>query len=470
MELVLSFQKKIMKNLSIKLQLTIWYSLIIMVISVVLFFSFYIITQRSILMETDRSLFTHASSIAENIGLNTSNVYDDQTEEIVFVSKTQIPGIFLEVTDTNGHIVNNEETAILQDLIVRAIQTKTPSYTNRKLGVSDLRIIAFPINNNGQIIGTVVMGHPVDVYTNALGVLKKTLLLLALFFIAPFIATGYFLSQNAVSPIVILSKRISQITEENLSERITVPSKSSETFMLVENFNNLLDRLKNAFLKERQFVGEVAHEIKTPLAVIKSNAEVTLSKKRDMDEYEKSLNQVLEHTNKLTKSLSGLIDFAWSQTTDVTIQFNKINLSDLLKGICDNSRYLAQTKNLEVNCDINENIIVLGKKDKLSQVFINIIDNSVKFTPQNGSISIKLYVKQDLAIAEVKDTGLGIGKEDLRTIFDRFTRAKGNEHIQGHGLGLAIAYAIVKAHGGDIEVESEKNKGTVFTVKLKLSS
>ena len=186
-----------MKNLSIKLQLTIWYSLIILVISIVLFISFYVVTQRSILTETDRSLLSHASSIAENIGLNTNNIFDDQTEEIVSVSKIQIPGIFLEVTDINGHVIKNEEVAQLQDLTLQAIQSKTPVYSNRKLGVSDLRIIAFPINNRGQTIGAVVMGHPVDVYTNALVELKKTLLLLTLFFIAPSIAIGYILSQNA---------------------------------------------------------------------------------------------------------------------------------------------------------------------------------------------------------------------------------------------------------------------------------
>ena len=459
-----------MKNLSIKLQLTIWYSLIILVISIVLFISFYIVTQRSILTETDRSLLSHASSIAENIGLNTNNIFDDQTEEIVSVSKIQIPGIFLEVTDINGHVIKNEEVAQLQDLTLQAIQSKTPVYSNRKLGVSDLRIIAFPINNRGQTIGAVVMGHPVDVYTNALVELKKTLLLLTLFFIAPSIAMGYILSQSAVSSLITLSKRISQITEENLSERITVPSKSSETFTLVENFNSLLDRLGTAFSKERQFIGEVAHEIKTPLAVIKSNAEVTLAKNRTAAEYVQSLNQVLEHTNKLTKNLSGLIDFAWSQTTDITGQFANVNLSELLNDICENSHYLAKAKSLEVNCDLKDNIFVLGKKEKLSQVFMNLIDNAVKFTPRKGSISIKLYVEQDIAITKVTDTGVGINREDINKIFDRFTRAKSSENTQGHGLGLAIAYAIVKAHNGKIEIDSEKNKGTVFTVKLKLSS
>ena len=469
MALVLNYQKK-MNNLSIKLQLTFWYSLIILVISLVLFISFYIVTQRSILTETDRSLLNHASSIAEDIGLNTNNVFDDQTEEIVSVSKVQIPGIFLEVTDANGHIVKNEEVTVLQDLTVQAIKIKTPVYSNRKIGVSDLRIIAFPINNGDQIIGTVVMGHPVDVYISALAQLKKTLVLLALFFIAPSIAIGYFLSQNAVSPIVALSKRISQISEENLSDRVTVPSKSSETFTLVGNFNNLLDRLKNAFSKERQFIGEVAHEIKTPLAVIKSTAEVTLSKKRTIDEYEQSLNQVLSHVNKLTKNLISLIDFAWSQTADITKQFSKVNLSELLKDICENSRYLSQAKNLKVDCYIEENIIILGKKEKLMQVFMNLLDNAVKFTPENGSISIKLSVVKDMAVAEIKDTGLGMNKDDLKTIFDRFTRAKDNEYIQGHGLGLAISYAIIKAHNGVIEVDSEKDKGTTFKVQLKLSS
>ena len=460
-----------MKNLSIKLQLTVWYTFIILIISVILFISFYIVTQRSILTEIDRSLLSHASPIAENIGLNTDNVFDDQTDEIITVSKIQVPGIFLEVTDVNGHIVGKEnESAVLQNLAEQAIKTGKSAYSNKKIGTIDLRIISQPIISENKVIGTIVMGHPIEGYTNAFEQLKSTLFLLIMFFIAPSIALGYFLSQNAVSPVVILSKRISQITEENLSERDMVPLKSSETFTLVENFNNLLDRLKDAFSKERQFIGDVAHEIKTPLAVIKSNAEVTLSKKRNIEEYEMSLNQVLEHVNKLTKNLSHLIDFAWSQTTDITKQFTKLNLSELLTDICENSRYLAQAKNLNVECNIKENINIMGKKEKLNQVFMNLIDNAVKFTNMGGSIYIKLYSENKKAVVEVKDTGMGINKEDIKTIFNRFSRSKDNDYIQGHGLGLAIAKAIIKAHNGTIEAESEKGKGATFKIILKESS
>ena len=314
------------------------------------------------------------------------------------------------------------------------------------------------------------MGHPVDIYQQALQQLRNIALLLILFLIVPSILLGYFLAGNATNPINKLAKNMQKITTENLSKRVEIPSKSVETFKLISNFNGLLDRLNDAFNREKQFIGEVAHEIKTPLAVIKSNAEVTLSKEREAEEYKLSLAQVLTHTEKLSKRLSDLIDFAWSQTTDVQKNFSKINLSNVLKDVCENTQYLAENKKISVDCAILDNILVLGKEDKLSQVFFNIMDNAVKYNSENGDIKLELTKEQNKAVVKIIDTGVGIDKEDLKTIFDRFYRSDSNKNIKGHGLGLAIANSIIKAHNGKIEVLSTKAIGTTFIVTLPISS
>src|SRR3989344_7224278 len=469
MEKDLKSHKK-MKNHSIKFQLTIWYSLTIFVASTVLFVSFYYITKRSIILETDRSLLGHASQIADNIGLNTNDIFDSQTQEIVDVSKSQIPGIFVAVTDIAGHHIKSADDGIFLKFAKEAIEAKKETFAYQSISGITLRLVFYPIKRDGKILGTIVMGHPVDIYQQALQQLRNLALLLILFLIIPSILLGYFLAGNATNPINKLAKNMQKITTENLSKRVEIPSKSVETFKLISNFNGLLDRLNDAFNREKQFIGEVAHEIKTPLAVIKSNAEVTLSKEREAEEYKLSLAQVLTHTEKLSKRLSDLIDFAWSQTTDVQKNFSKINLSNVLKDVCENTQYLAENKKISVDCAILDNILVLGKEDKLSQVFFNIMDNAVKYNSENGDIKLELTKEQNKAVVKIIDTGVGIDKEDLKTIFDRFYRSDSNKNIKGHGLGLAIANSIIKAHNGKIEVHSTKDAGTTFTVTLPISS
>jgi len=466
---VLNYPRR-MKNLSIKLQLTVLYTLSIIIVSTILFLSFYVVTQRSIVTETDRSLLSHASSIAENVGLNTGNVFDDQTGEIISVSRSQILGLYLEVTDSNGHLVGGEETPSIQELSQKAVSSSRPSYANIKIGNNELRMVSYPIQREGRVVGTIVMGHPVDVYTNALIQLRTTLILLTMFFIVPSIILGFLLSKNAVSPLTSLSKRISEITEEKLSDSIEVPSKSLETYTLVTNFNNLLSRLRDAFLRERQFIGDVAHEIKTPLSVVKSGAEVTLSKERAPDEYKAALSQIISHVNRLSKNLSGLVDFAWSQTTDVSKQFSKVNLTELLSELCNTYSLLTESKKINLSCNFTNEVRVRGKKEKLNQVFANLMDNAIKFTPEGGSISLELTTERDMAVTKVADTGVGISKVDIKAIFDRFYRSDTAKNAVGHGLGLAIAHSIVQAHQGNLSVESKEGKGSTFRVELKLSS
>ena len=459
-----------MRSLSIKIQLTIWYSLTIFVVSAMLFASFYYITKRSIILETDRSLLSHASQISDNIALNTNNVFDSQTQEIIDVSKSQIPGIFIALTDVAGHHVRSEEDGTFLKLALQSIKTKKETYANQSVNGTNLRLISYPIIKSGNAIGTIVMGHPIDIYQQALIQLRTVALLLMLFLIIPSILLGYLLASTATNPIENLAQKMQKISTENLSERVEVSSKSLETFNLIRNFNKLLDRINESFNREKQFIGEVAHEIKTPLAVIKSNAQVSLSKERSTEEYKSSLSQVLTHVEKLSKRLSSLIDFAWSQTVDVQKQFSKINISNILNEICESAQYLGETKKINVDCDIKNDVFVLGKEDKLSQVFYNIIDNAVKYTGEEGRISIKLSKEENNAVVKIIDTGIGIDKEDLKTIFNRFYRSESNKNIRGHGLGLAIANSIIKAHNGNIEVNSIKNGGSTFTVSIPLSS
>lgn len=464
MVLDLRYQKH-MNKITIKTQLTIWYTITIFIISSALFLGFYYLIQKALISETDRSLTTHATEIVAGIGPKTISICDAQAKEIVDSTQSEIPGIFLTMTDITGFDALGNNSNEFQDIASEAISKNKPLFSNKTVKGINLRFIAQPVVKDGRVIGALVMGHPIDIYQQALQELKGLAALLIALFVFPSIIAGYFFAKNATKPIVNLTSQMQRINLENLNEKVIINSGSSETYNLVKNFNGLLDRMNEAFNRERQFIGEVAHEIKAPLSVIKSNAEVTLSKNRNETEYKSSLSQILTHVDRLTKRLVGLIDYAWAQSVDIERHFSKVNLTKLLEEICENATYLASSKEIKLDCELQNDVYVSGKNDKLFQVFLNIIDNAVKFTPKGGKISVKLYTNELVAVTEIKDNGVGIAKKDIETIFNTYSRGS-NYKSSGFGLGLAIAKSITEAHNGKILVKSKENQGSLFIVTL----
>jgi len=239
---------------------------------------------------------------------------------------------------------------------------------------------------------------------------------------------------------------------------------------LSATFNGLLDRLHNAFQRERQFIADVAHEVKTPLAAQRTNIEIALGRDRSKEEYRKALEESLIDNNQLSTTLKNILDLAWSEADAVRGQFKDFNLSEVVDDIKDLGTKMAVKKHISIEGVIGQGVIVSGKKDKLERALINLVDNAIKYTPEKGTVTIALQKGRGLAQFSIKDTGIGIAEKDLPHIFERFYRGSRTEKTFGSGLGLAIAQAIIKAHRGDIRAKSSIGHGSEFTVMLPLSS
>lgn len=258
------------------------------------------------------------------------------------------------------------------------------------------------------------------------------------------------------------------ITSKNLDDRIDDIQTNDEIGELAETFNKLLDRLHAAFKREQQFIADVAHELKTPLATLRSTIEVALQQKRESADYQKALEDALSETHRLSSTLKNVLDLAWSETPQEHKNAKSFNLSDLMDELLETAQKMAVQKKIVVSGSIAKNIMVYGFKDKLGRAILNIIDNAIKYTSQKGKI--ELVVKKDSisVLLIVKDTGRGISQKDIVHIFDRFYRGSSSERVFGSGLGLAIAKAIVHSHQGEIKVKSKIGQGTAFTITLPL--
>lgn len=291
------------------------------------------------------------------------------------------------------------------------------------------------------------------------------LFLLLLFILA---IMGFFIIRRITSSLINLTQQIKLISSHNLDKPIKGIKSRDEIGDLARSFNDLLKRLNDAFQREQQFIADVAHELKTPLATQRSSLEVSLSKDRNKREYKKALEEALLDNNHLTSTLKNILDLAWSETPHEQRNIFKFNVSELTEELYDIAVKMAVKKHITIRHTIKRNVFVLGFKDKLARALLNLLDNAIKYTPEQGKIDLMLSKKDDRAVITIEDTGGGVRKEDIPHIFDRFYRGSMTDNIFGSGLGLAITKSIINVHKGEIKVKSELGKGSVFIVYLPL--
>lgn len=289
-----------------------------------------------------------------------------------------------------------------------------------------------------------------------------------LFFVLLFVLAiiGFFTVKKITSSLISLSEQIRLISSHNLDKHVKGIHSNDEIGDLAKTFNDLLDRLNDAFKREQQFIADVAHELKTPLATQRSGLEITLSKNRTADEYRTVINEALKENNQISSTLKNVLDLAWSETPHEQKHMTKLNLSELIDELAYIAMKMAVQKHIVVSRAIQKDIHIMGIKDKLARAIMNIIENAIKYAPEQGRASIKLNTIKNKAVITIEDTGQGIMEKDLPHIFDRFYRGSKTDTVLGSGLGLAISKSIILLHHGDITVKSIVGKGSVFTIVL----
>lgn len=277
----------------------------------------------------------------------------------------------------------------------------------------------------------------------------------------------YFVVNSALIPIVELNKNIKKINEDNLNSNLSIKGANDEIKELTISFNKMIAKLENAFASQKRFNSSVAHELKTPLAVIKTNIDVLKSSNcKSLEEYDKTLAVVEKSILKMNLIIETLLDIIRQENAPLN---EIVSIDEILEDIVDDLSIIANKKNIKLKLNsYNIKNKIKGNEIMLYRAFYNVIENSIKYNKINGSIDILCY--QDLNTIEVKviDTGSGIKEEDYDEIFKPFYRCEGiNSYSKnGVGLGLSLTQSVIKLHGGEIKVKSKLNEGTEFTFIL----
>ena len=295
---------------------------------------------------------------------------------------------------------------------------------------------------------------------------------LVIFLLAP--VGGLLLAERAIDPLQKIIRTTERLRPSHLEERLVVRGVGDELDQLATKINTFLDVIAIHLQKNRDFVANAAHELRSPLAAIQSLVEVTLKKPRDADEYEELLFQINDECRHLAQVVNQLLQLTQSEALAASTRQELIPLDELVRHAVEMFEPVAQERHVTLLASLTE-LQVMGSPRELRQLLTNLIDNAVKFTRAGGTVQVSLTVDDDHRFArlDVRDSGIGIPREALCQVFDRFfqvdkSRQRGAE-TRGNGLGLSICQAIVQAHEGTITVDSTLGTGTTFTVLLPIA-
>jgi len=225
-------------------------------------------------------------------------------------------------------------------------------------------------------------------------------------------------------------------------------------------------------LKQKRFIADASHELRTPTAVVISGLEVALSNKRlDFTLAKKTLEDTLEEMREFSKLSNNLLDLSKYNASRSSTKFEHIRIDEKIERIAEKNKSLAKLKSINIETKIEPGAVILGDRIELARVFYNILDNAIKYTPHNGTISVSGEISSNKYLITISDNGIGISKDAIDKIFDPFFRGDdGSRSTNGAGLGLTLSKKIIENHKGTITIKSELNKGTTVVIALPLSS
>jgi len=283
------------------------------------------------------------------------------------------------------------------------------------------------------------------------------------------LAGGWWFVSRALRPIENISAAAVKISAGDLSQRINVAEAESELGKLAAVLNSTFARLESAFAQQKQFASDAAHELRTPVSVMLTQAQTALNRERTAPEYRETVETCQRAAQRMRRLIESLLALARLDAGQEVLKRLRFDFSKTVSDCVDMVKPMAGERGAKIFTELSP-VEITGDSERLAQVVTNLLTNAIQYNLPDGEVRVKLESQNGLAVLTVSDTGAGISAEDLPRVFERFYRADKSRSTGGNGLGLAISKAIVEAHGGTIDVASEENVGTTFTVRLPIDA
>ncbi len=473
---------------SIRTRLTLWYTGVLALVLVVLSFITYFVFLRSVERRTDANL----NELSETFLVTLRAELEDQTGADPFKAAAQVAiaeHLFQDqvywIADPTGKMIVSSLESVFgkgsppPELLSSASFLEfleASSHAERFFGKvrggrSGYRAFARRFSARGKSY-TLVILQSLHAQKEMLEEVTATFAWVIPIAILLASAGGYFLVRKSLAPVVAMSSQAGRIGAANLHERLAVQNDRDELGQLARSFNSLLDRLGESFERQRRFMADASHELRTPVAILRGEAEVALSQQaRPVEEYRESLSVLHQEAQRLTHIVEDLFTLTRADAGQYPLQPSDFYLNELICECVHSARTLASAKKISLAFDDVAEAPIHADESLLRRMVLNLLDNAIKYTPEGGRVTVECQCQRGEYALSITDTGTGIPAELRPRIFERFFRAdkarsRSESDGGGAGLGLAISRWIAEAHQGRLELTRSDSTGSTFTAYL----
>ncbi|HSS98726.1 MAG TPA: heavy metal sensor histidine kinase [Terriglobales bacterium] len=461
-----------MKKLSIGLRLTLSYLLVFAVAQLIFGVGMWVILRHNLYDIADDTLEGQIDDArhfleAQHKDASVAKLQEEVGETYIL----EHSGDYLQIREEQGAWIyrasflekNNASIATSQEL-------QSPLYEDRKIAGRRFRFLSEIVEVNGRRF-IVQTGIPEGDILRTLHYFRQNLFSSALVVLLVASGVGFWLSRRALAPVDAITHTARSINAANLNSRLEKLDTGDELQRLSDTLNEMLSRIENAFQRVSQFTADASHELRTPISLMRTEAEIALRKSRDESEYQEALRHILGEAERTSTLIEKLLSLARADAGRESLDIHPLNLRETVQKVIKEWRQVINDHRLNITQDIaDQDLFIAGDRAALVRLTNILLDNAVKYTPAGGNIEVALQPSDGNAVFTIKDTGIGISDDDQPRIFERFYRADKarSRELGGAGLGLAIAHWIVEQHGGSIRVRSSLGSGSQFVVLFPL--
>jgi heavy metal sensor kinase len=448
--------------------LTLWYAGVFALSSCIAFLLFYALITSFIREQTDQDLLAQVNRFSTL--LVSEEIEAVKSAAVIEAQAAGVKKVFFRLLSLNGQVFSSSNMAYWKNIDINETTIKellrgrnhvfeTITIPQRKEKVRILYAMLGP---------TIVLqvGQAMESYSRFLDAFKGIFISTMTFLIVVAAGVGWFMARQAVSGVEAVTRTAQKISGGTLEERVPVKARGDEIDQLAITFNQMLDRIQALLTEIKEMSDSMAHDLRSPITRIRGIAEVTLTTGKSLGEYEAMAANTIEECDRLLDMINTMLMISKAEAGVDHFTREEIDLAGVVQEACRLFEPTAEDKGIALSCHAPGKSHFFGDMRMIQRMLSNLLDNAIKYTPSGGSVNISVAENDAQVVVSIKDTGIGISPRDLPHIFERFYRCDESRSQTGIGLGLSLARAIARAHGGDITAMSTPNQGSTFTVTL----
>jgi heavy metal sensor kinase len=472
---------------SLRARLTLWYTLLLSVPLIVFAFGCYIAFERSLLSRTDRFVGDALTAFTRELQAERRLASNLQQAMVTTIAELRFRDLLIVIADTSWRIMASvplprDPNARAADVItpaqaVAALRTQNPRDSSALTLAAEphaYRVVSLPVTMN-DVPFVVTATYSLAENEGMLETIRRMFVFAIPLLVLCAATSGYFLAKRSLAPVSSMAARAAEISATNLHERLPVGG-GVELIDLARVVNDLLDRLEASFSQQRRFMADASHELRTPTAIVRTEADVTLSRQhRNEEEYRASVTIMRDAARRLTRIVDDLFLLARADSGHPVARLESLYLEEVVHDAARSVRQVAEQRRVRVELRDVVEAPLKGDADLLGRLLLNLLDNAIKHAPEGGSVELGLTRENGTYRIDVVDDGPGIPRDAQGKVFERFFRAESestpsaNGATSGAGLGLAIARRIAEIHGGQLDLVESRPGHTRFRVSLPVA-